>query len=281
MRIWSLFTGAFLIFLKKFKGWLSIANSLHFIVQLLTYLYSARGFMKYILAFVFLFITGLLFSQADWVKLKAVVIDNYTRKTLAGVSVINPKLSVTMPTDTKGYFETTVVKSDTLFLFFPGYHTVKFSVADSVFKSEYQLKLLMEPLTTSLSQPVVVKPPKTLEEIEEERRNLGKTPKELERPEVSFTSPISALYEMLSGKAREREKLKQQIKDDERRKVFKALLDYYNENGLIDLPERNYDDFINYCNMPLEFLKYNTDYEITKTVIALYNKYGRETGIIK
>src|SRR5437773_2370940 len=81
-------------------------------------------------------------------------------------------------------------------------------------------------------------------------------PKELEKPEVdAFQSPISALYELLSARAHEREKLKQQMTDDNRRKVLRELLSYYNENGLIDLPEDHYDDFINFSNLSLNFLK--------------------------
>ncbi len=229
----------------------------------------------------FLLLSGKVFSQSDTVKIKATVTDSYTNRTLAGVSVINSKTSITIPTDSKGSFETAVKKEDELFLFFPGYRTIKFSVKDSVLKQEYNLRLLLEPLTTGLNQPVIIKAPKTLEEIEESRKKLGITPKELERPEISFTSPISAIYELLSGRAQEREKLKTQIAEEDRRKIFRELLNFYNENQLIDLPESHYESFINYCNLPLDFLKYSTDYEITKTIITMYNKYGRETGIIK
>jgi hypothetical protein len=221
------------------------------------------------------------FSQVDTVRIKGEVFDSYTNRALAGVSIINSKTSLTIPTDHEGNFETTVNRQDELFLFFPGYRTAKFSVKDSTIKDSYILKLMMEPLSTGLNQAVIIKAPKSLEEIEAERKKLGITPKELERPEMSFTSPISALYEILSGRAHEREKLKQQMAEDDRRKIFVELLNFYNENQLIDLPESHYDAFINYCNLPLDFLKYSSDYEITKTIITLYNKYGRETGIIK
>jgi len=139
----------------------------------------------------------------------------------------------------------------------------------------------IEPLSTGLSQGVIIKGHKSLEEIEAERKKLGTTPKELDRPAMVITSPISALYEMFSGQAQQREKLKGQIKEADRRKIFKELLNYYNDNGLIDLPEKNYEEFIDFCNLPIEFLKYNSDYEITKTIIAQYNKYGRQSGLIK
>ena len=236
---------------------------------------------KYLFGLLLLSVAALVQAQPDTVFLKLTVTDSYTKRALSGVSVIHSKTSITQPTSDKGMLEEKVTEGDLLFLFFPGYKTTRFNVPDTVPGGVYAISVALEPMTTGLNQAVIIKAPKTLEEIEEERKKLGITPKELERPEISFTSPISALYELLSGRAQEREKLKQQISDDNRRKIFRELLNYYNENGLIDLPERDYEEFITYCNLPLEFLKYNSDYEITKTIIGLYNKYGRETGIIK
>lgn len=218
-------------------------------------------------------------AQADTVIIRGNVIDSYTRKPVSGVSIINPKSNEPHVTDGRGAFYFPIIKTDTLFLFYPGYRTTKFSVSDSILRYEYALLLYMEPLNTGLNQSVIIKAPKTLEDIEAERKKLGTTPKELERPIIEpFSSPISALYELLSNRAQEREKLKNQIIEDDRRRIFKELLNYYNENGLIDLPEDHYDSFINYCNLPIEFLKYNTDYEITKTVIDAYRKYIRQQG---
>ncbi len=237
----------------------------------------AHGFAFLLL----LLAAGRAVAQTDTVRIKASVHDYYTKRAMPGVGIVNPKSSSNVSTNHEGYFEITVNRTDTLFLFMPGYRTAKFSVADSVKKSVYAMHLALEPLSTGLNQPVIIKAPKTLEQIEEERKKLGITPKELDRPEIVITSPISALYEMLSGRAKEREKLKKQIVANEQRKVFRELLDYYNENGLIDLPESHYDSFIDYCNLPVDFLKYNTDYEITKTIVEMYKKYGYNSGLIR
>ncbi len=231
--------------------------------------------------FSFLLIAVNTFAQTDTVRIKGSIADSYTKRAVSGVSIINPKSSASVATDSKGYFEATINRTDTLFLFLPGYRTTKFSVTDSVNKDIYILHLVIEPMSTGLNRDVVIKAPKTLEQIEEDRKKLGLTPKELDRPDLVITSPISALYEMFSGHARQREKLKGQIKEADRRKIFKELLNYYNANGLIDLPEKNYEEFIDFCDLPIEFLKYNSDYEITKTIISQYNKYGRQSGLIK
>jgi hypothetical protein len=241
------------------------------------------AYMKQLLfSLLFLLILGSTQAQTDTVLLKLYVYDGNTQRGVSGVSIINPHGSVMQATDARGLANLHIHKSDTLFLFYPGYRTTKFMISDSVKRSEYSLNVSIEQLSTGLSQAVIIKAPKTLEQIEEERKKLGITPKELDRPIIQpFTSPISALYEILSNRAQEREKLKSQIKEDDRRRIFKELLNYYNENELIDLPEKYYDEFIDYCDLPLEFLKYSTDYEITKTVIEKYKKYSRMSGIVK
>ena len=200
---------------------------------------------------------------------------------MAGVNIIDPKISATFATNGSGYAEHNINQRDTLFLFFPGYKTIQISVADSAYESEYALFVFLSPFAIGLHD-VVIKAPKTLDQIEQERKRLGITPKELERPEIQpFSSPISALYEVFSARAKEREKLKGQIQEDDRQKVFKELLTYYNEKKLIDLPESHYDDFIKFCTLPIDYLKNHSDYEIMKTVKTNYNKYIRLSGLEK
>ena len=131
------------------------------------------------------------------------------------------------------------------------------------------------------SHDLVIKAPKTLEQIEEERSHLGITPKELERDKIYPSSAIIALYDLLSHREKEKEKLKGQIAADDRNKVFKELLNYYNDKQIIDLPADHYDDFIRFANLPTEFLKNHSDYEIMKTVKTLYEKYSRLSGLVK
>jgi hypothetical protein len=232
-----------------------------------------------LLLFVFCSLTS--FSQGNKVKIKLSIFDGYSKKALAGVNIIDPKISETFATNSSGYTEHDIYQHDTLFIFFPGYKTIQVSVSDSAAKNEYALFIFLTPFAIGLHD-VVVKAPKTLEQIEEERKKLGITPKELERPEIQpFSSPISALYEVFSARAKEREKLKGQIKEDDRQKVFKELLNYYNEKKLIDLPEKNYDDFIKFCNLPLDYLKNHSDYEIMKTITTNYKKYIRLSGLEK
>ncbi|MCW3125025.1 MAG: hypothetical protein JWO03_683 [Bacteroidetes bacterium] len=219
---------------------------------------------------------------APAIHINGTVMDMYDNVPVSGVSVINPKSGQSFVTDGKGKFSITCGKNDTLFLFLSGYQTTRFSMADSTaVKDAYSPVFLFDRLRTTTSKLIIVRPKQTLSDIEKEREKMGQIPKELQQPEMSFTSPISALYEMLSGKAKERSKLREQIQEDERRKIYKELFNYYRDQKLFDLPEEYDDQFIAYLNMPVDFLKHNTDYTITKTVIDAYKKFGMEKGFIK
>jgi len=238
--------------------------------------------MKFIrTTIVSLLLVSFLGSFSQPVKVRISVFDNVSKRALAGVNIIDPKITATFATDAGGNVTYNINQHDTLFVFFPGYKTIQVSVADSIPKNEYVLLIYLNPFAIGLHD-VVIKAPKTLEQIEDERKKLGITPKELERPEIQpFASPISALYEIFSARAKEREKLKGQIAEDDRQKIFKELLNYYNERKLIDLPENHYDDFIKFCNLPADYLKSHSDYDIMKTITTSYKKYIRLSGLEK
>ncbi len=215
------------------------------------------------------------------VRVNCTVVDLYDKTPVSGVSVINPKNGQSYVTDAHGTFSISVGKRDTLLLFLSGYQTMRFSMSDSVLKDAYYPVFEFDRLRATTAQMVIVRPKQKLSDIEKERENMGKIPKELERPQISLMSPISALYDMLSGRAKEREKLLSQVQDDERRRIYKELFNYYKEEKLFDLPDEYYDQFITYLNLPVDFLKYNSDYTITTTILDAYKKFGFERGFIK
>ncbi len=220
------------------------------------------------------------FAQST-VAINGKIIDADSKRPVGSVSIINPKAGVTNVSLPDGTFKVNAKQTDTLFLFLPGYQTIRFSVSDSVPQPEYSLTFYMQMFITE-AKAVIIRPKKTLNQIEEERKKLGETPKELDPPKIEpFTSPISALYDLLSDETRQKKKLRGQIIEDNRRRLYYALFDYYRENQVLDIEEEYYDSFINFCNLPIEFLKYNTDYEITKTIVEQYKRFTRLTGIVK
>ena len=220
-------------------------------------------------------------ASSPTIRITGYVVDIYDRNPISGVSVIMPKLGQSMVTDGTGHFTVTCGKKDTLFLFLYGYQTMRFSMADSALKDKYHPVFEFDRLVATISKPIIVRPKPRLDQIDKEREKMGQIPKDLQQPNVPITSPISALYEMLSGRAKERSKLRDQMVADERERIYKELFDYYKESGLFDLPDEYYDQFIRYLDLPVDFLKHNTDYTITKTILDAYKKFGLEKGFIK
>ena len=238
--------------------------------------------IRHLIAVLLFFTLGTTLAQINPViKISGRVIDIYDHNPVSGVSIIIPKSGTSIPTDADGRFTITCNKRDTLFLFLYGYQTMRFSMADSADKTEYHPVFAFDRLTATTSRPIIVRPKPTLNDIDKEREKMGKTPKELEQPAMSISSPISALYDLLSDRAKERTKLREQMQADERTRIYRELFDYYKEAGLFDLPDEYYDQFINYLNLPVDFLKHNTDYTITKTILDKYKKFGLEKGFIK
>ncbi|MFN8275985.1 MAG: hypothetical protein U0T84_00745 [Chitinophagales bacterium] len=232
-------------------------------------------------AIAFLWVLPAMAQENQEVFIRGHIADAWDQRPVSGVSVINPREGQSYVSDFSGNFNISCQKRDTLFLFLSGYQTIRFSMADSAMKPEYKLLLSFERLVYGSTRPIIVKPKKDLDDIEAERKKLGQIPKELQTPEISYTSPISALYELLSNRAQERKKLRQQMEDDNRRRIFKELFDYYKEAHLFDLPNEYYDEFIDYLGLPSEFLRYNSDYEITKVVMDRYRHFGVDRGFIK
>lgn len=234
-----------------------------------------------VLVYFFLVILFPLVCNSQQVTISGVVLDANTKRPVSGVSVIVAVQNISYMADGQGRFSLSCNKNDTMFLFFPGYRTVRFSVSDSTYKSNYFLTLFFSPLTATTSQAVIVRPKKNLEQLEKERKELGSLPRELQQPQVSLMSPISALYELVSERAKERAKLRKQYLDDERRRVYKELFIYFNEKQMIDLPEEYFEQFIDYMGLPIDFLKESSDYEITKTILDNYKRFGLDRGFIK
>lgn len=236
---------------------------------------------RYLIAFLLFLVSASALAQNNpTIRISGTVLDIYDRNPVSGVSIILPKEGQSFVTDATGHFTMTCHKRDTLFLFLYGYQTQRFSMADSVERAEYHPVFEFDRLLAT-SRPIIVHPNKTLGQIEKEREKMGQIPKELQQPYVPLTSPISALYEMLSGRAKERTKLREQMVADERTRIYRELFDYYKQINLFDLPDEYYDQFISYLDLPVDFLKTNTDYTITKTILDAYKKFGLQKGFMK
>lgn len=160
-----------------------------------------------------------------------------------------------------GAFEIQIKKGDRVAVSVVGYQTVYLSYADSSYQSVFRPTLYVQPLEYT-SEAVVVKPLKTLEELQEEREKIAKR----EVPKVTVTnaiqSPITALYMAFS----KREKTKRMVAEmeymDQQNDIVKEILRLYVHHDIITLHEDEFEEFVIFLNLNVNLLKYASDYEL-------------------
>ena len=90
----------------------------------------------------------------------------------------------------------------------------------------------------------------------------------------AFSSPITFLYQQFSRRERAKRHVAEMRNEDRKRELLKELLAKYVANEVIDLSDQDFDDFIDYCNVSDEFLKYSTQYEFIMYIKRKYEFYS-------
>jgi hypothetical protein len=119
-------------------------------------------------------------------------------------------------------------------------------------------------------QEVVIKPLKTLDQIKEERKALAlRETRQVTGIEV-LQSPITALYQAFSKKEQNKRWIAEQKFKDDQRQVVKELLRLYVVYDIIELSEEQFDDFITFLNVDIDFLKTASEMEL---VVFIKDKF--------
>jgi predicted cation transporter len=190
------------------------------------------------------------------------------------VVVLNKTVGKGIFGEHNGKYSITVKKGDKVGISVVGYHTIYLSYKDSAYQSSYTADFILKPLTY-YGKEVVVKPLKTLKELQEERASIAKR----EVPTVTVTnaiqSPITALYVAFS----KREKTKRMIADleykDQQNDVVKEILRVYVHNDIINLSQADFDEFILFLNLNTEFLKSANDYDLITYIKSKFEHFQR------
>lgn len=217
-----------------------------------------------ILALVF---AGLGFSQkADHsdslITIKGKVIDTVYNVGFYNLVVVNKTVGKGIFGEYDGSFTITVRKKDQIGISVVGYQTIYLSFKDSVYKPAYSLDVYVQSLEFTASEPVLVTPLKTLEQLKEERLAIAKR----EVPTVTITSaissPITALYVAFSKREKTKRKVADMEYQDQQDNIVKEILRIYVHADIIDLAPDEFEQFITFLNLNTEFLKMASDYEL-------------------
>ncbi len=204
------------------------------------------------------------------ITIKGKVIDTTKIISFYNLMVINKTAGKGIFGNYDGSFSITVKKSDKVAISVSGYKTKYLSFKNKKYQKEYNLTLYLEMIAV-MAKPVEVKPLKTLQELQEERASITK--RELPKVTVgnAIQSPITALYTTFS----KREKTKRMIAEmefkDKQDEVVKEILRVYIHHDILQLDSEEFEAFITFLNLNINFLRTASDYEL-----IVYIKYKFE-----
>jgi hypothetical protein len=210
--------------------------------------------------------TGIVYDQTDSLAQPAPIVVN--RRTGTGHAF--------MPGAT---FRIQGLKTDTFLVTAGGYEFVRFCYADSAERPAYYEKVGLTIKTNQLNA-VTIFPVKDLQTIKQDRQSLGVKPTGITQgPVDAISSPITFLYERFSREGQSKALVAELENRDRINAVLKDLFRTYNRAGVMNLPEADFDAFILYLNMPEQYLKTATDYQLAVTIKQRYDQFMYARGL--
>lgn len=171
------------------------------------------------------------------------------------------------------------LKTDTFLVTAGGYEFVRFCYNDSAVRPGYFEKVGLTIKTNQLNA-VTIFPVKDLQTIKQDRQSLGVKPTGITQgPVDAISSPITFLYERFSKEGQSKALVAELENRDRINAVLKDLFRTYNRAGVMNLPEADFDAFIMYLNMPEQYLKTASDYELAVTIKQRYDQFMYARGL--
>ncbi|MBI3509877.1 MAG: hypothetical protein HY064_04380 [Bacteroidetes bacterium] len=172
-----------------------------------------------------------------------------------------------------GEFRIGGLKSDTFVISSGGYNPVRICFRDSVMRNEYSERIGLK-MKANVMNSVVIYPAKDLSEIQKEREHIGAVQTRTTSGVTdAVESPITYLYERYSREGRSKEAVAMLENEDNKRDILKELFRTYNKSGVIDLQENEFDNFIDFINIPESFLKTASEYDLAVFIRQKFLQY--------
>lgn len=160
-----------------------------------------------------------------------------------------------------GTFSISADRTDTILVASTGYEYKRVTVFDSIVKSSYHLNVALTKLNVNLRE-VVIFSARDLEKIYTDIEKLGYNKREMQIGGAdALNSPITFLYQEFSKFEQLRRHNAERINNDKRRTLLKELLASYVASDIFYLDAGEFDDFVDYCNVPEHFMKTATQYD--------------------
>lgn len=182
-------------------------------------------------------------------------------KRLEDLMIINLRTSQGTFGKADGNFRVDIQKTDTILIASTGYVFERITFADSVVKPEYIVTVPLKQLSVTLRE-VSIFSPRDLQSIYTDIEKLGYNKKDFQLSGVdAFSSPITFLYQEFSQLERLKRHNRERVNNDKRRELLKQLLANYVAADIINLDDYEFDDFIDFADVPEPYMKTASQYD--------------------
>lgn len=215
-------------------------------------------------------------AQCEKVLVRGRVIDSLRPQSFYNLMVVNRSSGKASFGQPSGSFNVYALPNELLALSVKQYPIYEFTVTPDS-NCQCQVLAYIDRLPQEVAE-VVVKPLKTLEQIKEEREALAMQDTRMVSGINILESPITALYQAFSKKEQNKRWIAEQVYKDDQRKVVQELLRLYVAYDIIDLPETDFDAFMQFLNLNPDFLKTASELELITYIKDKYEHFKRIQG---
>lgn len=180
---------------------------------------------------------------------------------IANIIIINRRTREGSFGRNDGSFTIQCLNTDTIAITSMGYFPRSITFRDSLSKDQYRIRTYLNQRTYRLPQ-VEVFAARDLDKIQADILKLGYREEDYMLSGINAAkSPITFLYQQFSRKERSKRLVKQMENEDLKRALLKELFKHYVDYQIIELTDAEFDQFIDFINVPDDYLIHTSQYD--------------------
>ncbi len=216
-------------------------------------------------------LSSVAFGQCENVHISGYVKDTMRQQSFYNMMVVNRTTGKGVFGQPNGYYSVYASEGDKITISVKGYDLIYFTVkADANCQSKQNFIIEGKPFEF---EAIVVKPLKTLDQIREERESLALRDTRSVTGVDVMASPITALYQAFNRQEKHKALIAKMQYADSQKEIVKELLRVYVAYDIVDLPNDEFDQFIDFLNLNVDFLKTASEFELVEYIKGKYDHY--------
>jgi hypothetical protein len=188
-------------------------------------------------------------------------LDALTHRPVKPLQIINLNNIQRFYGDSTGNFIVQVGKEDSIVFVAKGFQTTYLCYKDSPLQKIYTLTLKMNKVTVELPE-VTVKSEREFQQIHADAQKLGYNKRDyMVHGYQILQSPFTYLYQLLSTREKDKRGYAELMNEDKKKQLIRELINNYMSLGILRIDPSEVDDFLDFINVPDDFLKSIDEYD--------------------